>query len=237
MRQSNQRTVSGFTLIELLVVIAIIAILAALLLPALARAKGKAISIQCVSQFKQMGIATHLFADDNDEDLPGNVHSAGTNSFNLYPRPSWLAQLTNYTSTRGGGIYVCPAYKKEVLYTCAVNDFLTFRPPGGGASWPGLQDFSRRTAVPSPTDTLWMAERSEDIDFEDHFHFVDKSRAIPGDAAAFFPNSFFSQVHVKRHLGNATYLYLDGHVESLPWSVLKPTLKQLGSKFVKPDGY
>ena len=82
-----------------------------------------------------------------------------------------------------------------------------------------------------------MTERAEDVDFEDHFHFVDKSRAIPGDAAAFFPNSFFSQVHVKRHLGNATYLYLDGHVESLPWSVLKPTLKQLGSKFVKPDGY
>ena len=225
------RTVSGFTLIELLVVIAIIAILAGLLLPALARAKGKAISIQCVSQFKQMGIATHLFADDYDDDLPG-VTTTGSI---LAGRPSWLAQLTNYSTTTKGGIYVCPADKIRTIYTCAANDFLTYRPPGGGG-WPGLQDFSRRGAVPSPTETLWMSELVEDLQM-DHFEFVNKAKAIPGDPVNFFPNSFYSQVHAKRHLGNATYLYLDGHVESLPWSVVKPMLKQPGSKFIKPDGY
>jgi prepilin-type processing-associated H-X9-DG protein len=188
-----------------------------------------------VSQFKQLGIATQLFADDNEDQLPGNQHS-------LPLRPSWVAQLTNYlsystTDPTGAGIYRCPTEKKRPAYTCAVNDFLTYRPPNGAASWPGLPDFSRKGAVPSPSETLWMTELAQDIEYQDHFHFVDKSRAIPGDGTAYYPNSFFSQVHVQRHLGSANYLFLDSHVESLPWTRVKPTLTQPGSRFVKPEGH
>ena len=66
----SQAGPEGFTLLELLVVIAIIGVLVALLLPVLSRAKAKAQNAVCVSQLRQLGVATRLFAEDNDSKLP-----------------------------------------------------------------------------------------------------------------------------------------------------------------------
>src|SRR5260370_23137150 len=82
----------AFTLIELLVVIALIAVLAAMLLPALSRAKARAQRIQCTSQMKQLALGFHLFADDHQDKLPPSAYSTGPYMYQL----SWDDYIHRY---------------------------------------------------------------------------------------------------------------------------------------------
>jgi prepilin-type N-terminal cleavage/methylation domain-containing protein/prepilin-type processing-associated H-X9-DG protein len=99
--------VAAFTLIELLVVIAIIAILAALLLPALSTAKQRAWTISCNANLHQIGVAMHLFADENGEYYPestGDIPWGATDP--ITEKPGWMQQI--FPFTQNTNVYHCP---------------------------------------------------------------------------------------------------------------------------------
>lgn len=119
---SSPRRKTGFTLIELLVVIAIIAILAALLLPALAAAKEKAHNISCVSNLKQIGLALHLYTDDNNEFFPiaSDSSTGGTNIWTVELGPYLPLVVGQGAGSKFGTenkVFVCPDAKFQNLGT------------------------------------------------------------------------------------------------------------------------
>ena len=122
MHQKTDSRTGGFTLIELLVVIAIIAILAALLLPTLARAKQKAYGVQCMSNTRQIMLAWRMYADDNQDLLPPNDYPYKTAATRDGTTKNWVfgSMIVNLDSVDqrglGLGIQVDPKLSSLATY-------------------------------------------------------------------------------------------------------------------------
>jgi prepilin-type N-terminal cleavage/methylation domain-containing protein/prepilin-type processing-associated H-X9-DG protein len=149
--RTRPRRIPGFTLIELLVVIAIIALLAAMLLPALSRAKEAGRKTKCISNLRNMGLALLMYADDHNGAIPrGND-------------PIWWQVLT---PTLGGRtrsdygkvhIYTCPSYPEKRQLICYVVNAWTFSGPADkvGSEQIGL---TRMNKLQQPAETVYFAD-------------------------------------------------------------------------------
>lgn len=110
------KPVGAFTLLELLVVIGIIATLAGLLLPSLAKARAKVHQSKCLNNNKQMGLATQLYKDDEDDRFPFGVNVTAAAPGALLDPTSWPSQLLRYLGAKNNQqprIFDCPTEKND----------------------------------------------------------------------------------------------------------------------------
>ena len=168
MKNKIHQTSRGFTLIELLVVIAIIAILAAMLLPALAKAKAKAQAIGCLSNIKQWGLAQTLYVDDNNQLLPMTKIPNGTPGLSSSEdTPNWIdltsVEFLNKQNGTGYGrdawFNALPPYiHTDPLYMVAVNNTQKSYYSGKNIFW--CQTAAQLPLDPSISTSQQVADRA-----------------------------------------------------------------------------
>jgi prepilin-type N-terminal cleavage/methylation domain-containing protein/prepilin-type processing-associated H-X9-DG protein len=219
----------GFTLIELLVVIAIIAILAGMILPALARAKGKAQSTGCMNNFRQLQLGWSMYAEDNNSTCVRITSRDGRDI-----APSWVlgnaqtdSSPTNIQSgllfayARGLNTYVCPADRTPTkvatpaprVRSYSISAYLNHDYIGRSGSWNPIDtaafDVTKTTSLGAPVEMFVVVE--------DHPDSIDDG----GFETSQGSDQTWWELPADRHSRAANFSMADGHIEHKRWKSAK----------------
>ena len=212
--QTQMNKKQGFTLIELLVVIAIIAILAAILFPAFAKAREAARRASCSSNLKQIGLAIMQYTQEYDEKLPN------------YDATPW--QRAVYPYIKSADVFRCPSNPKgtDVNYPAAGN--VPDLPVSYAAnvhlmspSW--ASGYVNQSVIQAPAQKIMLAEvLAPDNDYPMYGGYVYSDWVTAA-------NTQIQNIGFSGHLGTANFLFVDGHVKSLRPTKTATPLNMWGS--------